>query len=150
METHHFYLSQRPFFSFCKTSLSLYWSSNPSQEKNKLLFIMQFALIMFFPEMNLRPSQTSFHRTLWSGSPSQHWASCFAWLIPSIEGSAAFSHTQNPADHFPWSSAEKRGVSSLNGLSSCQVPKCSRPFLKMLNICSSLKTSGHLVWIAPS
>lgn len=35
IETHHFYLNQRPFsFSSCKTTWSLHWSSNPNQEKN--------------------------------------------------------------------------------------------------------------------
>ena len=36
-------------------------------------------------------------------------------------------------------------VSFLNGLSFCQVPKQSRPSLRMLNICSSPSTSGYLV-----
>lgn len=110
---------------------------------------MQFVLSMFFPETNLCPSWTSFHRTLRSGSPAQRSASCFAWLIPSIESSAAFSHTQNPADRFPWSSTEKWGVSSLNGLSSCQFPKYSPPCLKMPSSFSFPETSGYLVSVTP-
>lgn len=149
METHHFYLNQRHFSLFKNHLISTLKLKSRSREK-QLLFIMQFTLIMFFPEMNPCPSPTSFHRTLWSGSSSQHQASCFAWLIPSIEGSAACSHNWNPADRFPWSSTEKWGVFSLNGLSSCQVPKCSHPSLKILNICSLPKTSGYLVWVTPS
>lgn len=108
METYHFHLNQRHFF-FKNHLISTLKFKSKSREK-QLLFIMLFALIMFFPEMNPCPSRTSFHRTLWSGSSSQHKASCFAWLIPSSEGSAAFSHTRNPADHFPWSSTEGWGV----------------------------------------
>lgn len=153
METHHFYLNQRHFFfslSLFLKPLDLYIEA-PIQIKRKTALIY-YAVHSHYvlPRNQSCPCQTCFHRTLWSGSSSQHQASCFAWLIPSVEGSAAFSHNRNPAARFPWSSTEKWGVSSLNGLSSCQVPKCSRPSLKMLNICSFPKTSGYLVWVTPS
>lgn len=68
----------------------------------------------------------------------------------SVEGSAAGSHTQNPAGRFPWSSVEDWKVISLNGLSRSQVPKGPCLFFffffEKCDNYSSPKTSGHPVW----
>lgn len=151
LETHHLYLNRDPA-SFLFAKLLDLPIAAPIQIRRKTALIYYVVLLSLCSSQKWIsvPLRLCFTGRSDLALPPQPWASCFAWLIPSIEGSAAFSHTRNPADHFPWSSAEKWGVFPFNGLSSCQVPKCSCPSLKMLNICSLLKTSGYLVWVTLS
>lgn len=148
METYHFYLNQRHFF-FKNHLISTLKFKSKSREK-QLLFIMPFALIMFFPEMNPCPLGLPFtgrsdlahphstRRVVLPGWFHQQKAQ-LPFLTLGIQQTIFLGHQQRAGE----------SVSSPHGLNSCQVPKWPRPSLKMLNICSSPGTSGYLVWLTP-
>lgn len=140
VKTHHFYLNQR------STSFLSVKALDPCDEaqiqiKRKTALIYYAVCSHYVLPRNESLSLSDFlsqDALIWFSLSAPGGLFCLAYPINRML-SSLFSHSQSSR---PFSLVINREMDRLH---FCQVSKCSRPSLRMQNICFLPKTSGYLV-----